>query len=329
MSSPTVRSDDITGPVDKELGLVEEELTRIFSPKLTLISAVGHHLASAKGKRIRPILVLLSAKIGRPDLSEAIKVATSIELIHTATLLHDDSIDRSGLRRGVPTVNRLWNDQVSVIMGDHLFCTAFKILHEAGLCEAARVLAAGSDSVTYGEMFQMDLRGRPDVSEQTYLDMIGRKTASLFASACEAGAVVGRLTEDERAKLKIFGDSIGTAFQIIDDILDFVGDEDLMGKPVGNDLRDRRITLPLIVALRNADSDEKARIGEILRADEFDTRYWDDTVAFVRNKGGIEYCRGAAGDLVKKAKTQLTHLQQCPARDSLTALADRVVSRQK
>jgi octaprenyl-diphosphate synthase len=329
MSSPIVKSDDIIGPIQKELSLLEEELERIFSPKVALVSAIGQHLVSAKGKRIRPILVLLSAKMGKPPIGEAIKVAASVELIHTATLLHDDSIDRSDLRRGVPTVNRLWNDQVSVIMGDHLFCTAFRILHEAGLCEVAKVLAVGSDSVTYGEMFQMDLRGRYDIAEGTYLDMIRRKTASLFASACEAGAVVGGLERDQASKLRVFGESIGTAFQIIDDILDFVGEVDLLGKPVGNDLRDGRVTLPLIVALRNAAPHEAVRIKELVRADEFDEAAWQETVAFIETNGGTEYSRKAAVLLVEKAKAHISDLRPCPARDSLVSLADHVVSRHK
>jgi len=153
-----VSSDEIKAPILEELRLLEHELDRIFSPDVDLVSAIGRHLVATKGKMVRPILVFLSAKLGDPDIEDAIRVAAAVEVIHTATLLHDDSIDRSHLRRGLPTVNRLWNDQVSLIMGDHLFCSAFRLVHEAGLFEIASVLSWGSDRMTYGEMYQMDLR---------------------------------------------------------------------------------------------------------------------------------------------------------------------------
>ncbi|HVP58277.1 MAG TPA: polyprenyl synthetase family protein, partial [bacterium] len=177
MSSTLTISQQIRAPVARQLDLLETDLVRAFASEIGLVSAIGDHLAAMKGKRIRPMLVLLAAEIGRPDGAVSRKAALAVEMIHTATLLHDDSIDRSHLRRGLPTVNRLWNDQVSVIMGDHLFCKAFRVLHDDGLFDVAAVLSAGSDQMTCGEMLQMDLRRRYDISEAAYVEMAKLKTA--------------------------------------------------------------------------------------------------------------------------------------------------------
>jgi octaprenyl-diphosphate synthase len=324
-----VSSDEIKAPIREELGLLERELDRILSPDVDLVSAIGKHLATTKGKMVRPILVFLSSKLGNPDLDSAVRVAAAVEIIHTATLLHDDSIDRSHLRRGLPTVNRLWNDQVSVIMGDHLFCTAFRLVHEIGLYEVATVLSWGSDRMTYGEMYQMDLRGKYDVTEEAYLRMIKLKTAALFSAACRAGAMVGGLPGRDQDAMAAYGDCLGIAFQMVDDILDLVGDTDLMGKPVGNDLRDGRVTLPVIVALRNGRSSDAGRLREIICSEIFDDRAWTEIVGIVEENGGIDYTRQRAETLVRNAKTAIEHLEPCPAKTSLVNLADLVVTRHK
>jgi octaprenyl-diphosphate synthase len=329
MNPTTALLKDITSPIVGELDLLEKELEGAFSSDVGLIAGIGQHLMAMKGKRIRPILVLLSAKMGDPDVGSAVKVAGAVEMIHTATLLHDDSIDRSYLRRGLPTVNRMWNDQVSLIMGDYLFCHAFRLLHEAGLCEIASVMCTGSDSTTFGEMLQMDLRGRSDISEQTYITMVEHKTASLFSSACEVGARLGGLDGDARCALSEYGRSLGVAFQVVDDILDFIGDTDLMGKPVGNDLRDGRVTLPLIAALRNADGDDGTRIAEAIASGRPDDVEWARLVDFIERYDGVGYSRGVAERLAEIARSHIAGVKSCPAKNALMLLCDLVVSRKK
>ena len=324
-----VSPNDLRAPISEELGLLEQELTRIFSPDVELVSAIGKHLVTTKGKRVRPILVLLAAKLGAPNIDHAIRAAAAVEVIHTATLLHDDSIDRSHLRRGLPTVNRLWNDQVSVIMGDHLFCSAFRLLHEAGLYEIASVMSWGSDRMTYGEMYQMDLRGKYDVTEEAYLKMVKLKTAALFVAACKAGAMVGGLARSDVDALAAYGDCLGIAFQMVDDILDLVGDVNLMGKPVGNDLRDGRVTLPVIAALRNADTKDGTRLKDIIASEDFTDALWDEIVALVEKNDGITYTRRSGERLVRNAKTSIEHLSDGPSKTSLINLADLVVKRFK
>jgi octaprenyl-diphosphate synthase len=324
-----VSPNDVRAPISEELGLLEQELTRIFSPDVELVSAIGRHLVTTKGKRVRPILVLLAAKLGTPNIDHAIRTAAAIEVIHTATLLHDDSIDRSHLRRGLPTVNRLWNDQVSVIMGDHLFCSAFRLLHEAGLYEIASEVSSGSDRMTYGEMYQMDLRGKYDVDEEAYLRMVKLKTAALFVAACKAGAMLGGLASTDIDALATYGDCLGMAFQMVDDILDLVGDVNVMGKPVGNDLRDGRVTLPVIAALRNADAKDASRLKDIIASEDFTDALWDEIIAIVEKNDGITYTRRSAEGLVRKAKAGIMHLGDGPSKTSLVNLADLVVKRFK
>lgn len=326
-SKPSTSGDEIRAPVRRELDLVEQELARVFSTDINLISAIGRHLTSVKGKRARPALVLLCAKLGEPDLEAAVKVAVAVELIHTATLLHDDSIDRSHLRRGLPTINRLWNDDVSVIMGDHLFCSAFRLLHDAGLFEVASVLSRGSDRLTFGEMFQMDLRGETDVTEEAYTEMIRLKTAALFSASCEAGSLVGGLPPELLKKLSEYGEHIGIAFQMIDDVLDIVGDEEMMGKPTGNDLKDGRITLPVIVALKKAGTRASRRVIEMISSRAMADSDWKEVVDFVKSNGGIAYTRERAADLAVKARACLEDLAPGPARRSLILLTELLVSR--
>jgi len=329
MASTSIHTDQIQHPIQKELGLLEKQLEGILKSDVALIHGIGEHLLAIRGKRVRPALLFLCSHLGKPDLEQVVKAGVAIELIHTATLLHDDSIDKSHLRRGLPTVNSLWDEQVSVIMGDHLFCKAFKLLHESGLREVAQVMVNGSDRMTFGEMYQMDQRGDCDITEESYLDMIRHKTAALFSSACDAGAVIGGLSSEARRSLSAYGDRIGTAFQIVDDILDFVGDVECMGKPVGNDVRDGRVTLPLIAALRNAPAKEASSMRSLVCGDEFTESGWNDIVDFVKARGGVDYSRELCGRFVESAKSGISDLDDSPARASLLALADYVISRQK
>ena len=329
MAATSIHTQQIRRPIQKELELLETELEAILKSDVTLVHGIGEHLLAIKGKRVRPSLVFLCAHLGKPDTGLAVRTGVAIELIHTATLLHDDSIDKSHLRRGLPTVNKLWDEQVSVIMGDHLFCKAFTILHETGLKEVAEVLVRGSDRMTFGEMYQMDQRGDCDITEEAYTDMIRHKTAALFSSACEAGGLIGGLSGEVRDRLSAYGDSIGTAFQIIDDVLDFVGDVECMGKPVGNDVRDGRVTLPLIVALRNASPERASEVREFVCGGRFEASGWKDVVRFVEEGGGIDYSREICGRLVEEAKAAIAGLEGSPAKTALVALADYVISRQK
>ncbi|MGD9403168.1 MAG: polyprenyl synthetase family protein, partial [bacterium] len=282
MGASSIQTGEITRPIEEELALLERELARILRSDLGLVQGIGEHLLAIKGKRVRPVLVFLSSHLGTPDPGRAVKAGVAIELIHTATLLHDDSIDKSDLRRGLPTVNKLWDEQVSVIMGDHLFCKAFTLLHETGLEDIAKVMVMGSDSMTFGEMYQMDKRCDCDITEDEYIDLIRHKTASLFSCSCEAGAIIGGLPAKARKNLIAYGDDLGVAFQIVDDMLDFVGDVERMGKPVGNDFRDGRVTLPLIAALREAGTGDAGGVRSSVCGTDFTEDMWEEVLEFVK-----------------------------------------------
>ncbi len=320
---------DIAAPIQTELALLEKEIEKIFSSPISLVSDISKHLLSARGKRIRPILVLLVSKMGKPEIEKSLKVAAAVELIHTATLLHDDSIDHNYLRRGLPTVNHLWDDKVSVIMGDYLFCSAFELLHKARLFEIASVLSRGSRIVTKGEMLQMDQRGKYEMTEEQYIEMVKQKTAALFASACQAGAIVGGLDETRQERLKSYGENLGIAFQIIDDVLDYVGDTSVMGKPVGNDLRDNRITLPLLVAFQRASSQEVKSIIDLIALGSIDASAWQKIVSFIRKHGGIDYAIGVAHRFALVAKTHLVGFEESPSKQALLLVTDQVVLRRQ
>ncbi len=312
----------------EDLERLERKLEAILCSDPQLLSSVGKHLMASKGKRIRPILTFLSARIGKPDEELLAIASVSVELIHTATLLHDDSIDQSYLRRGVPTVNYIWDDHTSVIVGDYLFCTAFRLLHENGLSEVAARLSHASQILTLGELFQMDWRGRLDISEDMYLEMVRLKTATLFAYACEIGAIVGGIDKREREALRTYGENLGIAFQIVDDVLDFVGDVRKMGKPVGNDLRDGRLTLPLIAAIRDGNPDILGDLRAIMKRHRITSSEWERVVAFAIKNGGIRYSMDLATSFSERAKRSLASIRECDERRLLEKIAKIVISRQ-
>lgn len=319
--------DKIEDFVRKDLDLLEQKLEGILCSDPKLLSSVGKHLMASRGKRIRPMLTFLAARLGKPNDQLLAVAAASIELIHTATLLHDDSIDQSYLRRGVPTVNCLWDDHTSVVVGDYLFCTAFKMLHENGLSEVAGILSCASQMLTLGEIHQMDWRGRYDISEAMYLEMVRLKTASLFASACEIGAMLGQVDRSEREALRAYGENLGVAFQIVDDVLDFIGDVSKMGKPVGNDLRDGRITLPLIISLANARPEVRASIRRAVDDRRIKTEDWQKIVEFVVDGGGVKYSMDLASSFIQKALVDLNRLRECKQKLLLVDMARFVISR--
>ncbi|MGQ9603704.1 MAG: polyprenyl synthetase family protein [bacterium] len=320
--------NSIEDAVRADLRRLEERIQAILCCEPQLLTSVGKHLMASRGKRIRPILSFLSARIGDPDGDLLATAAASIELIHTATLLHDDSIDQSHLRRGAPTVNYVWDDHTSVVVGDYLYCTAFRMLHENRLPEVAALLSYASQMLTLGELFQMDWRGRLDVSEDMYLEMVRLKTASLFSSACEIGAILGDIGIPEREALKAYGENLGIAFQIVDDVLDFVGDVGKMGKPVGNDLRDGRLTLPLIASIRVANPEIPVDLNGILVRRKIAPAEWERIVEFVISSGGVRYSMDLAASFAEKAKQSLCCVRACNEKQLLEKISRMVISRQ-
>jgi octaprenyl-diphosphate synthase len=317
--------DEILKPVQPDLARVEEDLERFLRSDLRIADEVGRFLARTRGKRIRPALTLLASRASGYRGTRAAKAAVAVELIHTATLVHDDLVDRSSRRRGVPTVNARWGDSISVLMGDLLFSKAFELLRETPFQRVSLRLIQAAHQMSHGELRQTESKGSLDIREKDYLAIIQEKTASLFSAAAECGAYFG--SQAHEAPLARFGLQWGTAFQIVDDVFDFVGDSRSLGKPIALDVREGKITLPLIYALQHAPQKEAARARTIIKSKHILDGGFEDIARFAKEWGGIEYALGRARAATGQARLALKSLPRSPAKDTLYELTDYVLSR--
>jgi octaprenyl-diphosphate synthase len=312
-------------PVRDKLDDVSRAMARIVSSDLPLVGQVSAHLLAMRGKLFRPTLLLLSSEVAEEPNDKAVTIAAALELIHLATLVHDDAVDHSVLRRGMPTVNALFSHQVSVIMGDFLYSTALTHLVGLGDLEALQALTRASTEMTLGEMRQLAVTDPLRFTESEYYDLIRSKTASLMRAACELGALSG--ARRYRDALGSFGENLGMAFQISDDLLDYREEKETTGKPSGLDLREHKVTLPLIHALRRMSSSSRK---EVERLFDSETASDDDIAAVVRivgENGGFEYARERGEEFAGRAHDALADLPDTVARRSLSASISYVMER--
>ncbi len=306
---------DIQRPVAAELDRVAGEFSRIIAADFPIIAEVNEHLLRMKGKLFRPTLLLLSHQAVGAAEPRAVTLAAVVELIHLATLVHDDSVDHSVLRRGMPTINALFSHQMAVIMGDYLYSRAIIELVRLGDLEPLRVFARVTNEMTIGEMRQLEAHDKLAYGEAEYDQLIRSKTASLLSGACEVGAL--RAPPAYREALARFGLHLGMAFQITDDLLDYTEPEAVTGKPSGLDLKEHKVTLPLIAALGGMSAEERRLVAELMATPDPS----DDTVAavirVVREVGGLDYGRRRALELAQQAEAELEILAPSPARDAL------------
>lgn len=327
-SRPRVRVKDLQKPVQEELDRVQEELTRFFVCDVPLINEISRHMLRANGKRFRPTLLLLANRLQGPASQEAIVAATIVELVHTATLVHDDSIDRSFLRRGIPTVNSMWNDQTSVIMGDYLYSKAFFLLIEYGMVEVMKILARTTHRMSLGEMLELEHKLDFEMPEEVYYRLILEKTAVLLSAACEIGGYLAWGDGRQRRLLADFGADLGMAFQITDDILDIEGDVETLGKSTGSDIRDGKVTLPLIHTLRTAPPAVTNRIRECMRMENLDAGA-PEVAALVADHGGLDYARQRARGYADRALELLDAFEDSPVRATLHDSVEYVLDRRQ
>lgn len=318
---------DLQRPVRARLERVPQELQRIVEADFGLIAEVNSHLFQMQGKMFRPTLLLLADQATGGADARTITLAAVVELIHLATLVHDDSVDHSVLRRGMPTVNSLFSHQVSVIMGDYLYSRAVIELVRLDDLEPLRVLGRVTNEMTVGEMRQLLAHEPLEFSEESYDLLIQAKTASLLSGACEVGAL--RAAPAERAALRRYGEALGMAFQIVDDLLDYVGDPSVTGKPTGSDLREHKVTLPLISALTRMSATGRRRVDALMQSPEPDDAQIAEVIAAVSGAGGLEYARERALRLAQQADGELDQLEASPARDALRASITYVVDRRR
>ena len=310
---------EIQAPVRSQLDLAVEEMWRIVAMDGELMPDVTQHLMGMKGKMFRPTLLLLSSETEGQASDAAVTMAAVVELIHLATLVHDDAVDHSALRRGMPTINAIFSHEVSVIFGDFLYSRALLELVERGDLEPLRVFTRASNQLTLGEIRQLAAVDRLGFSEQDYDKLIKHKTAVLFRAACEVGSLSG--APRHREALARFGERLGMAFQVADDLIDYTEQQETSGKPGGQDLKEHKVTLPLIAALRRLAPAARARVEALFAAPEPADVLVEEVVGIVAEAGGLEYARARGEEFAQQAEEALATLPESPAR---AALADAI-----
>lgn len=325
--APTLEA--IRNPIAEPFERFQAELDQAFLCDVDLVGTVGAHLHRAYGKRYRPTLVLLAAKAFGQVPDEAVLGAVVVELIHTATLIHDDSVDKSLLRRGLPTVNSAFNNDTAILMGDYLYSKAFSILVNRRMYEAMDLLADATHRMSQGELRQIEQKNRLDLSETEYMRVIEEKTACLMSAGCELGAHAGGADRRRRAALGRFGRAVGLAFQITDDLFDYLGAESVIGKAMGNDLDGGKITLPLINALRNAPDRDRRVMVDLIRTRDFRNGHWSDVVRFVTVHGGIAYSQKRSAELADRAERELDLVPDLETREALQSAVRYAVTRER
>ncbi|WP_179380239.1 polyprenyl synthetase family protein [Jannaschia marina] len=298
---------------------------RMASENAPRIPEVTAHLVEAGGKRVRPLLTVAAARLCGYAGGDHVKLAATVEFIHTATLLHDDVVDESRQRRGRPTANLLWDNQSSILVGDYLFARAFQLMVETGSLRILDILSGAAATIAEGEVLQLTAARNLSTTEETYLRVVRGKTAALFQAACESGAVVAGASEDHVAALAAFGDALGISFQIIDDWLDYGGAGDGIGKNLGDDFREGKLTLPVIRALARGDAAERTFWRDALERGKSDDL--DRARAILARHGTLEETRLEAIAWRDRAKAALARLPESDLRDMLGDLADYVVAR--
>jgi octaprenyl-diphosphate synthase len=300
---------------------------RMASEHAPRIPEVTAHLVEAGGKRLRPMLTLATARMCGYEGEDHVKLAATVEFIHTATLLHDDVVDGSSQRRGRPTANLLWDNKSSVLVGDYLFARSFQLMVETGSIRVLDILADAAATIAEGEVLQLTTAANLATDADTYLKVVRGKTAALFAAATEVGGVIAARPADEVEALRVYGDALGIAFQMVDDLLDVAGDAAVTGKNVGDDFRDRKLTLPFIKAVAKADADERAFWVRTIEKGEQTDADLTTALDLLARHGAIEETRAEAVAWATQAKEALAPLPDHPVKAMLVDLSDYVVAR--
>jgi octaprenyl-diphosphate synthase len=317
----------IQEPVRTRLDEVDEVIRRLVADEFDLIDEVNDYLLLKRGKLFRPTLLLLCNEIGGKPGVEALLLAAVVEAVHLATLVHDDAVDHSVLRRGMPTVNSVWSHQVAIIMGDYLYSRSVMEMARLQRVDLIGVLAKAANDMTIGEMRQLAMHDSLAFSEDDYYRLISAKTASLMSAACELGSMVG--DPAYRDRLTAYGYALGMAFQVADDILDYTGSADVTGKPSGQDLREHKVTLPLIVAMRDFDREERLAVNAVFADPEPDDAPIERVIAATDARGGIEFARAKARQFAGQALAAIKELPQSPSASALAEAVNYVVERRQ
>jgi octaprenyl-diphosphate synthase len=319
---------EVTSSVSEELKVFQERYKSVLHSSNSLVDKVTRYVLKQQGKQIRPLLVLLSAKVCGQVVDVSYRGAIMIELLHSATLIHDDVVDGAEMRRGIPSINALWKNKISVLIGDYLLSKGLLYSLENNDFQSLRLVSEAVRRMSEGEILQIQKTRSLDITEDDYLSVIADKTGSLIATSCAIGAASSTSSEEDIASLKSYGEFLGLAFQIRDDLLDYTGDSKKTGKQLGIDIKDRKITLPLIFALQNSDKGEQNKIKTILKSSKKRSVRSREVIDFVRQKGGLDYAAQVAEGFADKALESISHFPENDAKRSLQLLVDFVMKRQ-
>lgn len=318
---------EILDLVRKDLERVEREIGLESIASADAVTTINRYLQAGGGKRLRPILVLLSAKLFGNAGDSAIRMAAVVEMIHAATLVHDDVIDMAKTRRGRPSANAIWGNHTCVLSGDWLYMQAFQIALRERNFHILDLLIGLTQMMVEGELLQLERIGKIEVSEADYMELIDRKTASLFSACARLGSVTGGVDETGEARLGEFAWNLGMAFQLVDDILDFTSREHILGKPVGSDLREGKVTLPLIYALDEADAKERELVSRVLADGNYDRSPFTRVLRMIEDHRGIERARERAQFFTEKARAIISGFPESAYQRALFAVTDLITDR--
>ncbi len=317
---------EISKPIKNELVHFNSIFKDSLKSKVGLVDLITKYILKQKGKKVRPLLVLLSSKAAGGVTERSYRGAILVELLHTATLVHDDVVDSAEKRRGFPSINAVWKNKVAVLMGDYLLSRGLLIAVEGEDFDFLKIVTDTVRRMSEGELLQIKKTKKLDIDEDTYMSIISDKTASLLSTCCEIGALSTSGNQEYQIAMRNFGEYLGRAFQIRDDILDYVGSSKLIGKPLGGDIKEKKITLPLIHALKTAPSKEAAAIIKLIRKNKKRENI-SEVLEFVRKYKGLDYANSVAIEYSRKAKQTLEIFSDSESKLALEALVDFVIER--
>lgn len=314
-------------PVQPEIEKMETHLFQLLDSQVPFVRSVAEYILKNGGKRLRPILTVIASKMSGYTGEKAYNMAGCIEFIHTASLLHDDVIDKAEIRRGKPSANAKWGNHVSVLVGDFFYCRASQLLTEQGDLKILKVVTDSITALTEGEVLEIVTNNDYHTDHQTYLEIIKNKTALLFAAACQVGGLLGGVSEELEKALRDYGYHLGMAFQLADDALDYMASEEVFGKASGIDLQEGKLTMPLIVAVKHATEDEQKLIKNALLSDKVDSETFKSVYDIIKKYDGFEKTYELAKDFIMRAKKSLSPFRHSIEKEILLSLADFVVER--
>ncbi|HZT76667.1 MAG TPA: polyprenyl synthetase family protein [Vicinamibacterales bacterium] len=326
----SIALSQIFEPIRADLEKVDVEFSRHVQSRVDLIPTIGRYIQSAGGKRMRPAVLLMASRLAGYEGDRSILFAAVVEFIHTATLVHDDIIDDADLRRGRLAVHSRWGNDITVLLGDYLYIKSMALALTHDTLDIVRVLCDVTLKMIEGELYQLTKNGDADISEDEHFDIIRRKTAYLFGGCAQIGGMLGKVSGEREDALRDYGFNLGIAFQLVDDLLDFTGDAQAVGKPIGSDLREGKVTLPLIHLLRQEPDGVGARtVRAIIASKAVTPEQWADLRRSLKEHASIDYAYRKATEFAERAKKPLYAFPPSSERDALLALPDYVLSRDR